>query len=494
MLPRSGSPPQLLPPGRAPRPPVASERSLYEVLFRRLLFPAYETLIRRRGTASYEAEYEASQWLAPTELRALQLRKLNALLAHCWEHVPFLQQHWRAAGCTPAPLAELSELARYPVLTKQLMTEHFDAMIAGPTRGTNLSKTTGGSTGDPFRFEYTMDVYARRTAVMWRGYGWAGAGLGTRTAYVWATSGRKPGWAGFKDRLYHRAFNRRYFDPFAMTHANIDDRIAELIRYRPRAMVGYVAPLTLIARRMLERGQQFTGMRGVVTGAEALFAAERKLMEQAFGCPVFNTYGSREVMLMASECDRHEGLHVTADHLLLETLGEDGQPVHGTSGDIAVTDLHNLGMPMVRYLNGDRATYAERACSCGRGLPLLASVDGRILDLIETPDGRQVPGEFFVVVMLDLHEVRQWQVVQPAADVVQFRLVLGAPLTAERRAQVVARVQERTGTGVRVEFVEVRDIPPTRTGKRRLTISLANIEMAPPVVLVPGGSDPASPT
>jgi phenylacetate-CoA ligase len=452
---------------------------LYEVLFRHALFPAYETLVKRRGTASHVAEYERSQWLDRPALEAVQLHKLNELLAHCWAHVPFLQRHWREHGVAPGPLQHVSELTRYPVLTKSLMTANYDDMIATDWRGRTLSKTTGGSTGEPFRFEYTMDVYARRTAVMWRGYGWGGASLGTRTGYLWGTGMRKGGWGGFKDRLYHGAFNRRFFDAFSLTDDNIDRVITELVAYRPRAVVGYVAPLVLVARRMLATGRTIDGVRGVLTGAEALYAPERRDIERAFGCPAFDTYGSREVMLMASECDRHGGLHVNADHLALETLDDEGRPVPaGVSGDVAITDLHNFGMPMVRYLNGDRATYATAACSCGRGLPLLASVDGRVLDSVVTPDGRHVPGEFFVYAMLDWPDVRQWQVVQTAADAVQFRLVVPEPWSQDRRDKLTAKVRDKAGAAMRVEIVEVDQIPTTSSGKRRLTISLANAAMA----------------
>lgn len=447
---------------------------MYEALFRHALFPAYETVVKRRGTASHVAEYERSQWFDRAQLDALQLRKLNELLAHCWAEVPFLQRHWRAHGLQPGALSHMSELSRYPVLTKSMITANYDEAIATSWRGRTLTKTTGGSTGEPFRFEYTMDVYARRTAVMWRGYGWGGASLGTRTGYLWGTGMRKGGWGGFKDRLYHGAFNRRFFDAFSLSDGNIDPVIEELTAYRPQAVVGYVAPVVLVARRMLATGRRMQGVRGVLTGAEALYEPERRAIEQAFGCPAFNTYGSREVMLMASECGHHSGLHVNADHLVLETLDHDGRPVPaGDSGDVAITDLHNYGMPMVRYLNGDRATYATQACACGRGLPLLASVDGRVLDSIETPDGRHVPGEFFVYAMLDWPDVRQWQVVQTARDCVQFRLVVPAPWTAQRREALTAKVRDKAGPAMRVEIVEVDEIPTTASGKRRLTIALA---------------------
>ncbi len=59
----------------------------------------------------------------------------------------------------------------------------------------------------------------------------------------------------------------------------------------------------------------------------------------------------------------------------------------GESGDVVITDLFNYGMPFVRYANGDVATPSANRCACGRGLPLLARVDGRVLDAIRTPAG-----------------------------------------------------------------------------------------------------------
>jgi phenylacetate-CoA ligase len=266
-----------------------------------------------------------------------------------------------------------------------------------------------------------------------------------------------------------------------LTDDTIDQTIGQIEQYKPHALVGYVAPLVVVARRMLATRRSLRGLRSVLTGAEALYEPERRDLEAAFGCPAFNSYGAREVMLMASECDRHQGLHVNSDHIVFETLNESGQPVNGESGDVAVTDLHNYGMPMVRYLNGDRATYAVGSCTCGRGLPVLASIDGRLLDVIKTPDGRHVPGEYFVFVMLDFVDVKHWQVVQVAPDCVEFRLVLSNPWTDERRAVLVTRVQARTGTNMRVFVVEVDQIPISRLGKRRLTISLANAHMAVPL-------------
>jgi phenylacetate-CoA ligase len=213
------------------------------------------------------------------------------------------------------------------------------------------------------------------------------------------------------------------------------------------------------------------GLRGVITGAEALFEPERDEIERAFGCKVFNTYGCREFMLLASECPEHAGLHVNIDHVVLETVDASGRNVRGASGDVVITDLHNYGMPFVRYQNGDRATFSDDTCACGRGLPLLTSVDGRILDTIRTPDGRHVPGEFFVYAMLDVLTVKQYLVVQTALDDIEVLVVTDGAVTDDERTRILTKIGGVVGESCRVTVKQVDEIPPSRSGKRRVTVS-----------------------
>src|SRR5215510_2291113 len=303
-------------------------RDPYEYAFRAVLFPLYEGPLKRRYTHVHLREYERSQWLDGQALESLQLSKLNSLLRHCWAHVPFLARYWRDAAVGPEPLARVTDLARYPTIDKRTIADNFVEMRARPPRGRVLTKTTGGSTGEPFRFEYSEESYARRTAVMWRGYRWAGADLGRRTAYLWG-SARPEGGMPVKERLYHRLFNRLMLDCFALTESDVAGYLDAIEAFGAAVVVGYVSSLVVMAEHMLALGRRLPRVRAVLTGAEMLHDNQRQLLREAFGVPVFNTYGCREVMLIASECNRQDGLHVAADHLLVETLDAGGEPVEG---------------------------------------------------------------------------------------------------------------------------------------------------------------------
>jgi phenylacetate-CoA ligase len=221
-----------------------------------------------------------------------------------------------------------------------------------------------------------------------------------------------------------------------------------------------------------ERGLVPFSPKSIVVGAEKLYDFQRAVIERVFRAPVFETYGSREFMLMAAECDRHEGLHLTAEQLLVEVLDDDGLPAaDGQEGNVVVTDLFNYGMPFVRYVNGDRAIAGWHECSCGRGLPLMRPPLGRTLDVLTTPDGRRIPGEFFPHLLKDFRAVKRFQVVQDTADRIELRLVLGDGWTPQDRARLEDAVREVAGPLVTVDVKPVDDIPLTAAGKLRVVVN-----------------------
>jgi phenylacetate-CoA ligase len=198
---------------------------------------------------------------------------------------------------------------------------------------------------------------------------------------------------------------------------------------------------------------------------------QRALIERAFGCKAYNTYGCREFMLIASECEAQDGLHTSADHLVVEVVERQPATDGSEVGQLAITDLHNFGMPFVRYLNGDTAVPATGPCPCGRGLPRLARVVGRTLDALRTADGRVVPGEFMPFVFNDTPGVLGFRVHQRAVDRLDISLVVDAAWgeASERRAR--AQIARVFGEATAVHFALVDALPLGPSGKARVTMS-----------------------
>jgi phenylacetate-CoA ligase len=200
-----------------------------------------------------------------------------------------------------------------------------------------------------------------------------------------------------------------------------------------------------------------------------LYDYQRKEIEQAFGCPVYNFYGSREVNNIAAECSTHEGLHIFASGRIIEIVDDNGKSLpSGEIGYIAVTDLTNFSFPFIRYRNGDMASIKKEPCSCGRNYPLLNDIAGREYDIM-TFGGRYIHGQFFPNLFYQQPDVRQFQVIQETADRLLIRVV--APKRQLDVAYLKKKVREKAGQDVQIDVEFVDKIPCLKSGKYRFTIN-----------------------
>jgi phenylacetate-CoA ligase len=448
---------------------------VHRFIRRRILLPAFETGFKRRKTLRYWEDLERSQWFSRARVEEMQFQSLRRLLAHANEHCPYYRDAWTALGLNPQTLRSLEDLRRWPVIDRDVIGTYRLRMRAQIPGMRLIAKSSGGSAGVPLHFDLDTDSHDRRAAAWHRGYSWAGAEPGTRQYYLWAVAFNRPLWRQWKDDLYNWFYGRLVVNSFELSEDRVAEFLEVLNRYQPEVIVAYTNPLYTFAKSIEEQKLQPVSPKSIITGAEKLYPFQRTLIERVFRAPVFETYGSREVMLIGAECDRHEGLHLTAEHLLVEILDDEGHPTpEGQEGNVVITDLFNYGMPFIRYANGDRAVAGYAMCSCGRGLPLLRNLIGRRLDLLQSPDGRRIPGEFFPHLMKDFPAVRRFQVVQEKPDRIQLRLVLKDGWSPADQAILDQEIRKVIGPELALDIVPVADIPLTPAGKLRVVVNLCS--------------------
>jgi len=447
--------------------------SVYSTVFKHALFPLYEQVLRRRNTLRYLARLEEQQWLSPDEVRELQWQKLLRLLGHAEENVPFYRERMRAAGLSARTINSPDDFLRLPVLTKEDVRGNAAALQAAGIAPKSLHwSATGGSTGEPLRFAYDHDSYEWRVAAAARADRWAGWDWGCRQFYIWgAALLPQSALTKLKKGLHNRLLNMHIVSSFDFTDSLLEEYANRLNGFRPAVVVGYTNALYEFSRFCLEHGLKLWRPAGVIASAERLYDHQRTAIAAAFGAGVFDRYGCREMMNMAAECDSHCGLHVNADNIYLEILKDERPAAPGELGEVVATDLNNYGMPFVRYRSGDMAVASADRCSCGRGLPLLARVEGRVLDVICTPDGRSLPGEFFPHLLKDFAGIKRFQVHQDSSYAVRVLIVPTDEFARESLDAIRRHVAAKLGpeTPLSVELVD--DIPLTRGGKLRVTIS-----------------------
>ena len=442
-------------------------------IYGRMLLPFHERMLHGRRTFRYLAELEESQWLTPSQIAARQLHSLRRLLKYASEKCPFFKEEWTSRGLDPTALTRLDDFTRWPLLTREEIHSHRFRLRTTDSKMTLLSKATGGSSGVPLQFDLNVESHERREAATYRGYGWASAGPGTRQFFLWGVPlGTRTRRQRMKDRLYNAVHRRSLVSSFSLSRDSIPQVLSSLNRCRPQAIVAYTSALYSLAWELAETKIVPFSPKTVIVGAEKLHPFQRELIERVFQAPVFETYGSREVMLMGAECDKHAGLHLSAENLLVEVIGDDGRPANdGEEGNVVVTDLTNFGMPFIRYVNGDRAIAGYRTCGCGRGLPLLRQVAGRQADILRTPSGRILTGLFFPHFLKDFPAIERYQVTQEAIDEVRLDVVLRRDRSSFDRSLVREGIASYLGSDVRLEVAEVDHIPLTSAGKHRVVVS-----------------------
>ncbi len=251
----------------------------------------------------------------------------------------------------------------------------------------------------------------------------------------------------------------------------IDKFLAEWQIMKPGMLYGHAHSIFILCEALQQRGITLNPA-GIVATSMMLIEQERQVIEEVCGIKVTNRYGCEEVSLIACECEQHHGMHLNTDHNIVEFLRDDGTPcAPGEDGRIVVTELVNFGMPMIRYEVGDRGVPSDRICPCGRGLPLMEHVTGRVADFLVATDGHKVAGISIIEnTLTKLPGIKQMQVVQEEALRLQVNLVPGPQYGPETEARLVASLQEYLGTEVGVQVTQVARIPQEESGKYRFTI------------------------
>jgi len=413
---------------------------------------------------------ERDRW-APERLRAWQEERLAFVLHRAAARVPFYREQWserRRRGDTSSP----EILAHWPVLEKETLRAAPRSFVADDldTRAM-VHDHTSGTSGKP------LDIWQTRESVRgwyalfearWRR--WYGVSLADR----WANIGGQlvapqaqrtpPFW------IWNAPLHQLYMSSYHLAPGLTAFYIDALKRYRIRYLLGYTSSLYALALGAQRLARDDVRMAVAVTNAEPVLPHQREAIAGAFGCPVRATYGMTEMVAAAGECEAGT-LHLWPEAGIVEVIDR-GQPApEGVVGDLVCTGLFNADMPLIRYRVGDRGALGGRrpACACGRTLPVLREVEGRLDDTLFTADGRRI-GRLDTV-FKDRLPVREAQIVQETLDRVRVRYVSAPGFSRASGETIVSRVRARMGN-IDVVLEEVDEVPRTANGKLRAVVCM----------------------
>jgi len=430
-------------------------------------------LIKRRdgfkGLYRHVREYERTQWLSYDEIRGLQLERLRSLIRHAYTHTTYYRTIMDEIGMSPGDVHELSDFEHLPALNKSIIRERFDEFVAS-----NLSKDdihfseTGGTSGIKMRFCRDNTCLVPKAASTLRHERWTGWDIGQSRGLVWPAEQDYVGYYTWRARLRNWLTNRESVLPAAvLNNEKISAYLAEIKRQRPVLIRGFTVPLHCLAQYVLRTGNDSHHVPSILSTGEPLYPHQRRIIEEAFHAEVFDAYMTREVGLIAQECSEHQGMHINAESLFVETVEHE----HAGQNRVLVTDLLNFGMPFIRYEIGDTASLSKGTCPCGRGLPLMKMGLGRVGDVTFAPNGDVIASGALVLYLVDNGPpVGQVQIVQDSLHHLLIRITKdpcpGEELFNHYRKEIARLFGEKMQTS----FELVDAIANEPSGKYRFAI------------------------
>ena len=409
-------------------------------------------------------QLERTQWLSADRLRESQFRQLGVILQHAYATVPYYRERW--GGIYDPGLALTPErFAALPLLGKRDLQDHYDDLKnrnIPQSHGTVGESRTSGSTGKPVRVLKTKLDQLFWSALTLRDHVWHQRDLQGKLAAIrgGVSAAELDGWGPATHGVV--GTGRSVTLPVG---TDVHAQLEWLRQQQPDYLLSHPSNLAELAKLSLAGGISFPRLREVRTSGELLTQSVRDLCREAWDVPVSDMYSANEVGYIALQCPQHEHYHVQAEDVMVEVLNERGEPCGpGQTGRIVITPLHNFAMPLVRYSIEDFAEVGE-SCSCGRGLPVLRRIVGRVRNMLVTAYGKCYWPSFKVRRLTDMMPLLQCQFVQKEFDLIEARLVTVVPLTDEQEKKAHQHLLSELPPGFRVNLVYCNEIPRSAGGK-----------------------------
>ncbi len=437
--------------------------SLYDHIYRRFVYPRR---IRSFAPDLLSRIERTRNLLDAPDLNETVSRKLNSLVTHAATTCEFWKERFSAAAIDAKCVTCVEDLRLLPLLEKTEIRESLPALTTQAIRPELLKEDfTGGSTSSPTKFYRNQECIADRVANEWIYFGWYGRKPWDRWGHIWGARQDIGVTSTIKAKLRGRLLDRVITLPGnQLSPPMIEAYLHEMRQFRPQFLHAYSQAVFFVAKYLISEKRDVPKMTAVTVTAEPISGPQRRTISQAFDCPTYSIYGTRECGMIAAEAPDSPGMHINPLNALVEFIGTDGKPADpGTPGQIVVTDLLNYATPLIRYRIGDVGVALTSETPGDRGMPRMELSAGRETDFLVTRDQRFIAGAGLTLISeTGVSQLQYEQTIQGQVNVkyVSERSFHGGTLDALRQ-QIAAVV----GSDMKIEFTKVDSIPLLPSGK-----------------------------
>ena len=324
----------------------------------------------------------APDYIPTQRMQDLQLARLKAVVGRAWDRVELFRSRMNDRGLTPEDIATLDDIRRLPFTVKTDLRDTYPfGLFASPMSEVVRLHVSSGTTGKPIVVAYNKEDLEVWTAVMVRSFAACGLTHGDilQNAY---------GYGLFTGGLgAHYGGEALGATVIPISGGNTDRQIMIMRDFGVTAICCTPSYFTHLIDRAQELGIDLKDLplRVGVFGAEPWTDSMRRHIEAEAGIRAFDIYGLSEIIGpgVAIECPLHSGLHIFEDYFYPEIVNpETGEALpDGEEGELVLTTLSKLAMPMIRYRTRDITALIPGACGCGRTLRRMRRIGRRSDDM-----------------------------------------------------------------------------------------------------------------
>lgn len=469
-----------------------------QFLVGRVGFPAINYLMNRKDIARRYRELQSSEYESKDAVKKMQFQKLSVILQRAYSWIPFYTKRFKEIGLVPEDIRSLEDLQRIPPLDRRDLIENRLDLLDFRFRDSALAADHAGQApGLPFLFgRYRKHKLIRNSSTGSTGTPTVFYEDGSTTSMNWVHEQRLKHWFGIApgakearmkgiSAKYHTkrfarfirecAWNQQILPGASLSDHEYELCLRKLRNFRPHVLWGATPALMGLAEYVQRTHCQISPWRPklIISWAAPLYSHEKNILGEVFGCPLTNLYGTREVGHVAMVCP-HNSIHVNHENYLVEIEGAGLEGGASGPGHILITPLYDSPMPFLRYRIGDVAELGSGVCPCGRSLPVLKKILGRIGEVFRTSQGRLIEPTFWCLAFMSgrpARDVVKFQIVYRAVDLIRFRIVRGSGYSAETEAELLRAVESAFPPSTQFEFEYVREIKPKASGKYEIVVN-----------------------
>jgi len=411
--------------------------------------------------------YFEMQKKTPNEIRKYQDEKMRSMIGYAFNTTAYYNKKFSQCGLQDGIKTGDFDIENIPILTKAEIKAHAKEMISNTVDKADIREGhTGGSTGAPITYYYDNLPLVKMLAALRYFYSWCGWQPGEKILHFWGAKQDLKAGKTLKTAIAEYVLAEKRLPAYEYDEATLEQWYKVFISYQPKVIQGYASILAAFAKYLRDTNKTAHNLKGVYSTAEVLYPNQRKIIEDVFGCKVYNQYGCREIPGIACECS-HGNMHILPDMAYVESQPDS----HGNR--LIVSSLVNHAMPLIRYELGDMGGLKAGECECGMPYPMMEMGMCRSNDIIMTPGGKNIYPSYFVHLLDKFEHIERYQFRQTdPGKMILYVSKTGVDSATENALQLLdAQVKQEIDNDFSIELKLVDTIPLTKAGKYRFVVS-----------------------